>query len=59
MVKTRYTGIETERLAEVGTVGADGKEVPTSLVYDNVMPAAHFSQRDCSLKSLIDGLDKV
>ena len=59
MVKTRYTKVKTEHLAEVGPVGADGKDVPRSLVYDDVMATARFSQRDYSLKSLIDGLDEV
>ena len=59
MIKTCFTGEDTTRLAEVGPRGADGKEVPTHLVYDNVMPAARLSQQDCALDSLIDGLDEM
>jgi hypothetical protein len=59
MVKTRYTTVETVHLAEVGPVGPDGNEVRTSLVYDNAMPTARFSQADCALDSLIDGLDEL
>ena len=58
MFKTSYTSVKTKHLAEVGLVGADGKEVLTCLVYDNVMPAARFSHQDCTLKTLIDGLEK-
>lgn len=59
MVKTRYTGVDTTHLAEVGPMGPDGEEIPTSIVYENVMPAAWFSQKDCALDTLIDGLDQV
>jgi hypothetical protein len=59
MVKMRYTGVDIVHLAEVGPIGADGEEIPTSLVYENVMPAARFSQKDCALDALIDGMDLV
>jgi hypothetical protein len=57
MIKRRYTELDTENLAEVGPSGPNGKEVPTSLVYENVMPATRLSQRDCTLNSLINGLE--
>lgn len=57
MVKTRYTGMDTTHLVEVGPIGPDGEEIPTSLVYENVMPVACSSQKDCALDTLIDGLD--
>jgi hypothetical protein len=59
MVKTRYTKVDTTHLAEVGPMGPDGEETPTSLVYENVMPAAQSSQKDCVLDILIDGLNRV
>ena len=59
MVKTRYTDVDTAHLAELGPMGPDGEEMPTSLVYENVMPAARSSQKDCALDILIDGLDRV
>ena len=59
MVKTRYTGTDTAYMAEVGPMGPDGEEIPTSLVYENVMPAPRFTKRDCALDTLIDGLDRV
>jgi hypothetical protein len=59
MVKTRYTKVETAHLAEVGPKGPDGEEIPTSLAYANVMPAARFLQKDCALDTLIDGLDRM
>jgi hypothetical protein len=59
MVKTQYTKVETAHLAEVGPMGPGGEEIPTSLVYEDVMPAAHFSQKDCTLDTLIDGLDRA
>ena len=58
MIKTRYTGLDPERMAQVGPVGADGQEVPLHLVYDQVMPAARLSQEDCSLDAIIDNLDQ-
>ena len=36
MVKTRYTKADPNHMAEVGPVGSDGKEIPVSLVYDQV-----------------------
>ena len=58
MVKTCYTGLESNHMARVGPQGPDGKEIPVNLVYDQVMIAAKYSQEDCSLDSLIDGIDK-
>ena len=43
-------------MALVGPVGSDGKEIPVSLVYDQVGLAAKYSQQDCRLDSLLDGL---
>ena len=34
MVKTRYTKLELNHMAEVGLAGPDGQEIPVSLVYD-------------------------
>ena len=44
MVKTRYTKVDPNHMALVGTVGLDGKEIPVSLVYDQVGIAAKYSQ---------------
>jgi hypothetical protein len=44
MIKTHFTGEDTEHLAEVGPIATDGKEVPTHLVYNDVMPDARLSQ---------------
>ena len=44
MVKTRYTKVDLNHMAEVGPVGSDGKEIPVSLVYDQVGLAAKYSQ---------------
>jgi predicted transcriptional regulator len=59
MVKTHYTGLKTMDLVEVGPMGPDGEEIPTSQAYDSVTPAAHLSQKDCALDTLIDGLDRA
>ena len=45
-------------MAEVGPVGSDGKEIPVSLVYDQVRLAAKYSQQDCRLDSLLDGMEE-
>ena len=58
MVKTRFTKLDPNHMARVGPQGLDGKEIPVNLVYDQVMIAAKYSQEDCRLDSLIDGIDK-
>ena len=49
---------DPNHMAEVGPVGPDGKEIPVSLVYGQVELAAKFSQRDCKLDSLLDGIEE-
>ena len=58
MVKTRYTKVDPNHMAQVGPIGSDGKEIPVSLVYDQVGLAAKYSQRDCRLDSLLDGIEE-
>ena len=58
MVKTRYTKADPNHMAEVGPVWPDGKEIPVSLVYGQVELAAKYSQRDCKLDSLLDGIEE-
>ena len=58
MVKTRYTKVDPNHMAPVGPVGSDGKEIPVSLVYDKVGLAAKYSQHDCRLDSLLDGIEE-
>ena len=58
MVKTRYTKAGPNHMAEVGLVGPDGKEIPVSLVYGQVELAAKYSQQDCKLDSLLDGIEE-
>ena len=58
MVKTRYTKADPNHMAEVGPVGPDGKEIPMSLVYGQVELAAKYSQQDCRLDSLLDGIEE-
>ena len=58
MVKTRYTKADPNHMAEVGPMGSDGKEIPVSLVYDQVKLAAKYSQQDCRLDSLLDGIEE-
>ena len=58
MVKTRYTKLDPNHMARVGPLGLDGKEIPISLVYDQVQVAAKYSQHDCRLDSLLDGIEE-
>ena len=58
MVKTRYTKADPNHMAKVGPVGPDGKEIPVSLVYGQVELAAKYSQQDCKLDSLLDGIEE-
>ena len=58
MVKTRYTKADPNHMAEVRPVGPDGKEIPVSLVYGQVELAAKYSQQDCKLDRLLDGIEE-
>ena len=58
MVKTRYTKADPNHMAEVRPVGLGGKEIPVSLVYGQVELAAKYSQHDCKLDSLLDGIEE-
>ena len=58
MVKTRYTQLDPNHMAEVGPVGPDGQEIPVSLVYDQVKLAAKYFQQDCRLDGLLDGIEE-
>ena len=58
MVKTRYTKLDPNHMARVGPQRSDGQEIPVSLVYDQVKIAAKFSQQDCKLDSLLDGIEE-
>ena len=58
MVKTRYPKADPNHMAEVGPVGPDGKEIPVSLVYDQVELATKYSQQDYKLDSLLDGIEE-
>ena len=58
MVKTRYPKADPNHMAEVGPVGPDGKEIPVSLMYGQVELAAKYSQQDCKLDILLDGIEE-
>ena len=58
MEKTRYTKADPNHMAKVGPVGPDGKEIYVSLVYGQVELAAKYSQQDCRLDSLLDGIEE-
>ena len=58
MVKMRYTKTDPNHMAEVGPVGPNGKEIPVSLVYGQVELVAKYSQQDCKLDLLLDGIEE-
>ena len=58
MVKTRHTKLDPNLMARVGLLGSDGEEIPISLVHDQVEVAAKYSQQDCKLNSLLDGIEE-
>ena len=58
MVKTRYTKADPNHMAEVGLMGPGRKEIPVSLVYGQVELAAKYSQQDCKLDRLLDGIEE-
>ena len=57
-MKMRYTKADPNHMAKVGPVGPDGKEIPVSLVYGQVELAAKYSQQDCRLDRLLDGIEE-
>ena len=57
-MKTRFTKLDLNHMARVGPQGPDGKKIPFNLVYDQVMITVKYSQEDCRLDSLIDGIEK-
>ena len=58
MVKARYTKLDPNHMARVGPLGSDGKEIPVSLVYNQVEVATRYSQQDCKLDCLLDGVEQ-
>ena len=56
--EARYTKADPNHMAEVGPVGPDGKEILVSLVYGQVELAAKYSQQDCKLDRLLDGIEE-
>ena len=46
IVKTRYTGLDPNQMAQVEPRGTDGQEIPVSLVYDQVKTTTKFPQQD-------------
>ena len=58
MVKTWYTKLDPNHMARVGPLGSNGKEIHVSLVYDQVKVTAKYSQQDCKLDSLLDGIEE-
>ena len=58
MVKTRYTGLDPNHMARVEPQGPDRKEIPVNLVYDHMVIAVKYSQEDCRLDSILDGIEK-
>ena len=58
MVKTRYTKLDPNHMAQVRPVGSNKEEILVSLVYDQVQVAAKYSQQDGRLDSLLDGIEE-
>ena len=58
MVKTQYTKADPNHMAEVSPIGPDGKEIPVSLAYGQGELAAKYSQQDCKLDRLLDGIEE-
>ena len=58
MVKTWYTKLDPNHMARVRPLGSNGEEIPVSLVYDQVEVAVRYSQQDCKLDRLLDGVEE-
>ena len=52
------TKLDLNHMAQVGPLGSDGKEIPVSLVYDQVKVAAKYTQQDCKLDNLLDSIEE-
>ena len=57
-VKTQYTRADPNHMDKGRPIGSDGKEIPVNLVYDQVALATKYSQQDCRLDSLLDGIEE-
>ena len=58
MVKTRYTKLDPNHMARVGPLGLNGEEIPVSIVYDQVEVAAKYSQQDCKVDCMLEGVEE-
>ena len=58
MVKMRYTRPDPNHMARAGPLGSNGEEIPVSLVYDQVEVGSIYSQQDCKLDRLLDGIEE-
>ena len=45
-------------MAWVRPLWSNGEEIPVSLVYNQVGVAAKYTQQDCKLDSLLDGIEE-
>ena len=57
-MKTRYTKLYPNHMACVGPLVSNGEEIPVSLVYNQVEVSAKYSQQDCKLDRLLDGIEE-
>ena len=58
IMKTRYTKLDPNHMACVGPLWSNGEEIPVSLAYDQVELAAKYSQQDCKLDCLLQGVEE-
>ena len=58
MVKTCYTKLDPNQMARVRPVGQNGEEIAVSIVYDQVEVATKYSQHDCKLDCLLEGVEE-
>ena len=45
-------------MARVRLVGSNGGEIPVSLVYNQVEVATKYSQQDCKLDCILEGVEE-
>ncbi len=56
--KTRYTKLNPNHMARVGPLGPNGEEIPISLAYGQVEVATKYSQQECKLDCLLEGVEE-
>jgi hypothetical protein len=56
MVQAHYPSLKLEPIVDKCPFDSNGEEVQPEIFFEQVMPAARISEKDCKLKAIIDNL---